>query len=135
MGVKRANKATQIDDLVQRHDIFILPETGHDAYSLARFIESWCVLAWYTPFCSGVSTFGRAGQGVAMLVADYHWYLLPHVKLLMTSQTGSLVQGVWVQVAGRLVGLDSSFVLGQFLYHLSHDLGQLLMPMTLLQHW
>jgi hypothetical protein len=44
-----------------------------------------------------------------MFVADY---LLPHVKLLMTSQPGSLVQGVWVQVAGGLVGLDSPFVLG-----------------------
>jgi hypothetical protein len=63
MGVRRANKATQIDDLVQGHDIFILLETGHDAYSLAHFIERWCVLDGYTPLCSGVSTFGRAGGG------------------------------------------------------------------------
>jgi hypothetical protein len=65
MGVKSADKVTQIDDLVQGlvcfHDIFILLKTSHDAYSLARFIERWCVLGGYTPFCSGVSTFGRAG--------------------------------------------------------------------------
>jgi hypothetical protein len=109
MGVQRADKATQIDDPVQWHDIFILLKTGHDAYSLARFIERWCVLDGYTLFCSGVSTFSRAGQGVAMLVADY---LLLHVKLLMTSQPGSHVHGGWVQVAGGLVGLDSPFVLG-----------------------
>jgi hypothetical protein len=36
-----------------------------------------------------------------MLVANY---LLPHVKLLMTSQPDSVVQVVWVQVAGGLVG-------------------------------
>jgi hypothetical protein len=112
MGVKRADTATQIDDLVQGHDIFVLLETGHDAYSLARFIERWCVLDGYTPFYSGVSTFGRAGQGVAMLVA---YYLLPHVKLLMTSQPGSLVQGVWVQVAGGLVGLDQGSSAGFWL--------------------
>jgi hypothetical protein len=112
MGVKRAETATEIDDLVQGHDIFVLLETGHDAYTLARFIERWCVLDWYTPFCSGVSTFGRAGQGVAMLVA---YYLLPHVKLLMTSQPGSLVQGVWVQVAGGLVGLDQGSSAGFWL--------------------